>query len=199
MNGHPAEVPRQESPPDPAELDRARESDDASGGWADRYVPAALFAGIAVLIGVDVVMDCIAGAEHEHVIFESVIFAVAAGGLTWLARRIRRVRLLARVLRRDLDHAREDAAKWRSESQSILAGLGAAIDRQFAEWALSSAEREVGLLLLKGLSLREISEARGTSERTVRQQALAVYRKAGLTGRAELSAFFLEDLLLPAA
>jgi hypothetical protein len=31
----------------------------------------------------------------------------------------------------------------------------------------------------------------------VRQQTLAVYRKTGLAGRAELSAFFLEDLFLP--
>jgi hypothetical protein len=31
----------------------------------------------------------------------------------------------------------------------------------------------------------------------VRHQALAVYRKSGLGGRAELAAFFLEDLLLP--
>lgn len=40
---------------------------------------------------------------------------------------------------------------------------------------------------------------RRTSERTVRQQALSVYRKAKLAGRAELSAFFLEDLLAPVA
>ncbi len=31
----------------------------------------------------------------------------------------------------------------------------------------------------------------------MRQHAVAVYRKSGLSGRAELSAFFLEDLLLP--
>jgi hypothetical protein len=31
----------------------------------------------------------------------------------------------------------------------------------------------------------------------VRQHAGVVYQKAGLGGRAELSAFFLEDLLLP--
>ena len=31
----------------------------------------------------------------------------------------------------------------------------------------------------------------------MRQQSLAVYRKSGLSGRAELAAFFLEDLLLP--
>ncbi len=35
------------------------------------------------------------------------------------------------------------------------------------------------------------------SERTVRQHAIAVYSKSGLAGRAELAAFFLEDLLLP--
>jgi DNA-binding NarL/FixJ family response regulator len=55
----------------------------------------------------------------------------------------------------------------------------------------------VGLLLLKGLSHKEVSEVRKTSETTIRQQALAIYRKAGLRSRAELSAFFLEDLLLP--
>jgi hypothetical protein len=31
----------------------------------------------------------------------------------------------------------------------------------------------------------------------VREQARVLYRKAGLAGKAELSAFFLEDLLLP--
>jgi DNA-binding NarL/FixJ family response regulator len=38
---------------------------------------------------------------------------------------------------------------------------------------------------------------RQTSERTVRQQALSIYRKSGLTGRSDLAAFFLEDVLLP--
>ncbi|MBZ0120481.1 MAG: helix-turn-helix transcriptional regulator, partial [Sandaracinaceae bacterium] len=75
--------------------------------------------------------------------------------------------------------------------------LGEALARQFERWQLTAAEREVALLLLKGLSLKEIAEARGTSERTVRDQARAVYRKAGLAGRSELSAFFLEDLLVP--
>jgi DNA-binding NarL/FixJ family response regulator len=51
---------------------------------------------------------------------------------------------------------------------------------------------------LKGLSHKEIAEVRRTSERTVRQQAREVYGKAQLAGRAELSAFFLEDLFLPA-
>lgn len=52
--------------------------------------------------------------------------------------------------------------------------------------------------MLKGLRHKEVSAVRRTSERTCRQQARSVYAKAGLTGRAELSAFFLEDLLAPA-
>jgi DNA-binding CsgD family transcriptional regulator len=103
----------------------------------------------------------------------------------------------ARALRARLAEARAAAESWRRETEILAAGLGRAIDAQFQVWKLTDAEREVALLLLKGLSLREIASLRETSERTVRQQSLAVYRKAGLTGRAELSAFFLEDLLAP--
>ena len=62
-------------------------------------------------------------------------------------------------------------------------------------WGLTDAESDVGLLLLKGLSLQEIADLRETSERTVREQARAVYRKSSLAGRNALSAYFLEDLL----
>ena len=58
-------------------------------------------------------------------------------------------------------------------------------------------ERDVALQLLKGLSHKEIACERQTTEGTVRQQALAIYRKAGLGGRSNLAAFFLEGLTLP--
>jgi DNA-binding NarL/FixJ family response regulator len=90
-----------------------------------------------------------------------------------------------------------EAEQWRQEARQALEGLGAAIDREFGKWGLTEAEREVALLLLKGLSHKEIASERHTSEGTVRQQALAVYRKAGLTGRSNLAAFFLEGLTLP--
>lgn len=67
----------------------------------------------------------------------------------------------------------------------------------FGRWNFTDAEREVALLLLKGLSTKEVAAVRATSERTIRAQAAALYAKAGLTGRAALSAFFLEDLLAP--
>lgn len=99
------------------------------------------------------------------------------------------------ALIRDLDLARIQGRQWRDETRALLKGLGEAIDRQFSTWKLTEAERDVGLLILKGLSLKEIAAVRVTSERTIRAQARSIYAKAGLSGRAALSAFFLEDLL----
>jgi DNA-binding CsgD family transcriptional regulator len=98
---------------------------------------------------------------------------------------------------RDLEVARLQGQRWRTEARTYLNGLGEAIDVQFSRWNLTEAEREVALLLLKGLSLKEVATVRATNERTVRSQARALYAKAGLSGRAALSAFFLEDLLAP--
>lgn len=101
-------------------------------------------------------------------------------------------------LEKDLAQKHADLEQWKSKASRYLKGLAETIDQQFDGWHLSFAEKEVALLLLKGFSLQEIADIRGVSERTARQQATRVYDKAGLRGRAELSAYFLEDLMLPA-
>ena len=42
---------------------------------------------------------------------------------------------------------------------------------------------------------KEIASVRDTSERTAREQARAVYKKAGVAGRSELAGWFIDDLL----
>ena len=79
----------------------------------------------------------------------------------------------------------------------MMKGLAEALDQQFDRWRLSPAEKEVALLLLKGLSHKDIAEVRSVTAATARQQARSVYKKAGLSGRHDLAAFFLEDLMLP--
>ncbi len=69
------------------------------------------------------------------------------------------------------------------------------INRRFDVWGLTESEREVALLLIKGLSVGEIARARNSRPGTVKSQSNAVYRKAGLRGRCELAAYFVEDLL----
>lgn len=158
---------------------------------------AALFVVIAVLIGVDVVGDYRSGTRTLHLAVELVVMVLAVTGVLVLWRMMQAAQQRAEVLTADLEAARAEARRFSEEARESLRGLGEAIDRQFQRWGLTTAEREVGLLLLKGLTHREIGNIRKTSEATVRQQALAMYRKAGLRGRSELSAFFLEDLLLP--
>jgi len=102
-------------------------------------------------------------------------------------------------LESDLASKNADLQHWKARAASYIKGLSESIDEQLNIWQLTRAEKEVALLLLKGFSLRELAQMRGTSERTVRQQAARIYEKAGLRGRAELSAFFLEDLMLPVA
>lgn len=101
------------------------------------------------------------------------------------------------LMARDIAATRREGVEWRDNMRDVLQGLSVGIQRQFEDWGLTSAESEVGLLILKGLSYKEIATVRDVNEKTVRQQAHTLFRKAHLNGRAALSAFFLEDLLLP--
>lgn len=175
------------------------ESDDTQVPRRFLLASALQFGFIAVLIGVDVLSDYRAGSRPAHLLTELAVMGLAMAGVAGLIARLRRARREAARLGLDLAAAQAEARRFRQDARELLRGLGQAIDQQFARWNLTTAEREVALLLLKGLSHREIAELRATAETTVRQQALAVYRKSGLRGRSDLAAFFLEDLLLPPA
>lgn len=66
---------------------------------------------------------------------------------------------------------------------------------KFNDWQLSVSEKEIALLLIKGLSIQEIAEIRVTKPGTIKSQCSSVYRKANVKGRNELVAYFVEDLL----
>jgi DNA-binding CsgD family transcriptional regulator len=186
-------------------IDATADGDPDGPRIAGGRTSIALFALIAGLMATDLTIEFRRGVSLALQSFEVVIFifALTGIGLHWwqMAAARRRSERLDRELaeaRAEVRRSTEDAQRWNREAQDVLQGLGEAIDRQFDRWALTTAEREVTLLQLKGLRHKEIAVLRNTSERTVRQQALSVYRKAGLGGRSDLAAFFLEDLLLPA-
>lgn len=145
---------------------------------------------------VDLILDAPAALD-AHVIFELVMVSFALGSAVLLWRGWQRAERSLDDVKRALKRHRAERDAWRESAQKLLDGLGRALDEQFARWGLTDAEREVALLLLKGYSHKAIAKATGRSDKTARQHAGAVYRKSGLGGRAELAAFFLEDLLLP--
>lgn len=152
----------------------------------------------------DIFSDLGEGAPVGHVAAEVVAATLSflAVWLLWKRNSALQIELAEQKELRDQAEADRSAAlveaqQWRQEASRSLQGLSEAIDTQLDRWSLTPAEKEVALLLLKGLSLKEIATVRGVSEKTARAQSFSVYAKSGLSGRAELSAFFLEDLMLP--
>lgn len=161
-------------------------------------VVAAILISIALVIAADLVVDAMEGSSFAHLALELAVMSAALAGAAILVRDLARARARTRALARDLAASHRDVQRYRDEAAELVQGLGEAIEGQLDRWQLTEAEKEVAVLLLKGLSHKEVAEVRGTSERTARGQAREVYRKAGLDSRAALSAFFLEDLLPPA-
>lgn len=169
----------------------------ADDGAGDRHLRP-LLTGVLLLIVVsgttDLVLDAPDSWRSFHVFYEIalIVFALATTALLWI-RWARAERSLS-TTRRALEERRAERDAWRASAERALRGLGAAIDDQLARWGLTSTEREVALLMLKGKSHKAIAYETGRSERTVRQHAVTVYQKSGLAGRAELAAFFLDGL-----
>jgi len=147
---------------------------------------------------VDLVLDSPTTIWSAHVFFELLLMLFGLGAATyfWLRWRDSDTELVASRVALAEQTAERDA--WRGRTEKLLRGLGVEIDVQFRIWGLTRAESDTALMVLKGYEHKEIAAIQNKSERTVRQHARAVYRKSGLASRAELSAFFLEDLLLPA-
>lgn len=157
-------------------------------------------AAVTLLLGLEVV------DEQEFDLLElglevveiSLIVAASLAAMVLFGRVEDQDRVQQQMLR-EVALARQEGAQWRGRVRDLMQGLASAIDQQFDRWHLTPAEKDVALLLLKGFSHKEVAQLRGRGERTVRQQALAVYRKSNLNGRASLAAYFLEDLLIPSS
>lgn len=167
------------------------------GGWF-RWLATALLSAIALGGTADLLLDQPATLWSFHVLFEIALLGLSLGAVAYLWLGWRDAGRMLERTRRELEARGAEHAAWRARAEKLLRGLGEEIDRQLREWDLTPAERDTALLLLKGYGHKEIAAFQEKSERTVRQHAVAVYRKSGLSGRAELAAFFLEDLLLPA-
>jgi DNA-binding CsgD family transcriptional regulator len=170
-----------------------------NGGLRQRLLLVAALVVLVVGGSFDLYDDAPSSWLSWHVAYEVALIVSGVAFAVALWRGWRRADRSLVETRRALEERKAERDEWRSSAEVALEGLGRAIDEQFANWGLTPTEREVALLLLKGHSHKAIAYATGRSERTVRQHAVSVYDKSGLGGRAELAAFFLEDLMLPDA
>lgn len=150
---------------------------------------------VVLASGGDLLADLSEGVDSAHLIQEAVIMGIAALAVGWIAFSLRQSRVEVSRLKEEMEEIRNMP---QPESEAVLLAkrqLAQGIALQFEEWELSKSEQEVGLLLLKGFSLKEVSALRGTAEKTIRHQASAIYKKANVSGRHAFSAWFIEDFL----
>ena len=154
----------------------------------------------AGLLGLDLATesDDISLAAFSVDALTLLLTIASAVGVALLVQRMHRQHEEKLSLMRDLDIARIEGEEWRAKTHSHLNGIRIEMDKQFVDRGMTAAERDVALLILKGLSHKEVASLRGTAEATVRQQARSIYSKAKLPGKTAFSAYFLEDLWGPA-
>lgn len=136
--------------------------------------------GTVFFVG-DVIADLRADPLSAHFAFEATVTTALVLGMILGSFELRRTIELLRTQEQALAVAR--------------GALSEVIESQFRAWALTPAERDVALLALKGLDVAEIAELRGAAQGTVRAQLTRIYSKAGVSGRAQFAAWFVEDLL----
>lgn len=137
----------------------------------------------AVFFTADVAADFVHDGKLDdiHMWLELVATIALAGGVVFLMVELRQVMNRLATLDRSMRAARGEMAE--------------VIDGFFTDWGLTPSERDVALMVLKGIDNDTIASLRGTAPGTVRAQCTAIYSKAGVDGRAQLFSVFMEELL----
>jgi DNA-binding CsgD family transcriptional regulator len=154
-----------------------------------------IFSIVVIASGADLVADLSHGANTGHIVKEAIIISISIVAIAWFLLGLHQQRLEIKSLRQELDSVNSTKVPPKKYVLEARKKLGNVVTQQFSEWMLTGSEIEVGWLLLKGLSLKEIAIVRSTQEKTVRQQASSIYKKSGVNGRHAFSAWFIEDIL----
>jgi DNA-binding CsgD family transcriptional regulator len=154
-----------------------------------RYVTLILILSVVFFIfdvASDVYERIIASSAPSLLDLTHLFFEVFSAGALILA-----IRILLRQLR-----WLQERNTQQSESLRFLRGeMGSYVHGKFHDWSLTSAERDIAMYMLKGLSIAEIAAARSTAEGTVKAQTSNIFRKTGVGSRMELMSLFMDEFL----
>lgn len=157
------------------------------------------FIGLLVVITVmtttDLVIDYYEESDAWHLAIEALVIVLSLAGLGYLIKEAIARRRELESLTAKLEYTEQSLSESREHVRNANRAYSEVIQKQLDDWQLTPSEKDVAVLLLKGLSFDEIASVRKTKEKTVRQQATAIYRKSNLNGRHEFAAWFFEDFL----
>ena len=153
---------------------------------------------ISVAVAYDLYEELPMLSEDEyvfHFVLELFILFISLVGLIYFFRIHLSEMEVKDEYKQQLDLSRQELSNSKERLYELKQDFLKIIDDQFNNWGFSPVEKEIGLLIIKGLSFEEIAEIRQTSSKTARKQAVSIYAKSKLKNRNEFAAWFLEDLL----
>ena len=169
---------------------------DAFGKIPNRQTLFVAFVLFVLGTGVVEIVSEFADGETMGSMADDVIRVIVSSlVLVWFVIEYRSQQQALGQLQDELARGRGRLAQLDGHSKQLGSQYRAVMQKQFDAWRLTASEQDVVILMLKGLSFREIAKLRDTREKTVRQQSSSVYRKAGVASRNELAAWFFEDML----
>lgn len=149
------------------------------------WIGIALSTICTIFFAADVLGDVILGRdfpdEKTHQIIETLVVILSSVSFFFHFRELRR-------FFRQHNRMKDQMRVATGEFSQVIEAL-------FTEWKLTPAEKDVAIYLIKGMSFVEIAAVRQAKEGTVKAQSNTLYRKAGVKGRHELLALFLDELL----
>jgi DNA-binding NarL/FixJ family response regulator len=154
-----------------------------------------LFLSCVAFLIFDITDDWKHGLGWVHILTESSITILAAIGIYALIFRYKKLKTNYVATVNDNVNLKNDNLSLKVANENLVRDIQYRMDQTMTRWQLTEAEKLVAILVIKGLSNKEIASVRQTSENTIRQQTTSIYKKANLHTRSELSAYFLENLL----
>lgn len=158
------------------------------------FIFLTIFCFIFLISLVDIIVDIKDGLSWAHLSHEIGIVLFTSVLIIYQIKLLLNNENTIREIQGGIVELSDENLKIKKELKKLSGKFQEVIDEQLNQWNLSSSEIDIAKFILKGLNMREISKIRNTSEATVRQQAMNVYRKANVNNRQEFITFFLEDM-----
>ena len=149
---------------------------------SNNYIPVIVLITASLFFIYDIITDVLYDTDgYVHIFIEGIVFI---GVSIILYMEIKRVLQLNKTVTLE-----------QNKVARLSGELFDVINRNFDQWKLTNTEKEIALLLIRGLSMQEIGILRGVKGKTIRQQATQIYAKSGYANRHELASQFIEDLI----
>lgn len=150
---------------------------------------------VLVLFAIDVIWDTHERISARHFVTDLLIILGVIYLASWIWNRYKSDIASHNKVKNKLHKTSELLKSESIQHKKLKEGIAAHIKEVFDQWKLTNTEREIALLIVKGYSLDEIAKLRHKSERTIRDQAAVIYKKANVKNRIELTSYFIEDLI----